>query len=77
MSPLPEIGDSRAMKYCGGGHGGYALYLFETPEAREAALESCLDLYPIEPYCRTFGKDEPVPWEPKYLNRLRERGVIK
>lgn len=77
MAPLPEIGDSLAMKYCGGGHGGYALYLFETPEAREAALESCLDLYPIEPYCRTFGKDEPVPWEPKYLNRLRERGVIK
>lgn len=76
MHPLPDIGDCLAHKYCGGGHGGYAVYLYETPEAREAALDSCEDLYPIEPYCRTFGKDEPVAWQPKYLERLRKRGLI-
>lgn len=76
MSPLERVGDSLAHKYCGGGHGGYALYLYETPEAREEALDACLDLYPVEPYCRTFGKDEPIPWDPRYLARLRERGVI-
>lgn len=77
MLPLPKIGDCLAHKYCGGGHGGYAVYLYETPEAREEALEACEDMYPIEPYCRTFGKDEAVEWEPKYLERLRNRGVIE
>lgn len=76
QAQLPEIGDCLAHKYCGGGHGGYALYLYETPEAREAALDACEDLYPIEPYCRTFGKDEPVPWQPKYLERLRRSGAL-
>lgn len=77
MEPLPEVGDCLAHKYCGGGHGGYALYLYETPEARAAALEECEYLYPIEPYCRTFGKDEQVPWEPKYLERLKRHNVKK
>lgn len=72
MKPLPEIGKALAHKYCGGGHGGYALYLFESREDRDEALRSCLDLYPIEPYCRTFGRDEPVPWDPFYLKRMRE-----
>ncbi len=76
MHPLDRIGNSLAHKYCGGGHGGYALYLYETEADREAALASCEDLYPVEPYCRTFGKDEQVPWEPKYLERLRAAGVI-
>lgn len=76
MEPLGKIGESLAQKYCGGGHGGYAVYLYETPEAREAALAACQDLYPVEPYCRTFGKDEPVPWQPEYRERLRQRGVI-
>lgn len=77
MLPLECIGESLAHKYCGGGHGGYALYLYESEEARDAALDICPDLYPVEPYCRTFGKDEQVPWEPRFLNRLRERGVIR
>ena len=77
MLPLDRIGDSVAHKYCGGGHGGYALYLYETPEAREAALESCEYLYPIEPYCRTFGKDEPVQWEEKYRERIFRQNVRK
>ena len=77
MHPLERIGDSIAHKYCGGGHGGYALYLYESPEQRAAALEACPYLYPIEPYCRTFGKDEQVPWEEKYLQRLRQQNVQK
>lgn len=51
MPPLPEIMGSIAKKYCGGGHGGYALYLFPNPEARDAALTSTPDLRPIEPHC--------------------------
>ena len=77
MAPLPAVGDCLAHKYCGGGHGGYALYLYETPEARAAALAECEYLYPIEPYCRTFGKDEQVPWEPQYLERLKRDNVNK
>ena len=72
MLPLPEMPGSLARKYCGGGHGGYALYLFENAEARAAALSACRDLYPVEPYCRTFGRDEPVAWDPFYLQRMRE-----
>lgn len=51
MKPLPAAADALAMKYCGGGWGGYAAYLFpgaaernawvaEDPEARRA----------VEPY---------------------------
>lgn len=75
--PLERIGEALAYKYCGGGHGGYAVYLYETPEARAEAIDACPDLYPVEPYCRTFGKDEQVPWEPRFLERLRERGVTR
>lgn len=77
MQPLPDIGPQMARKYCGGGHGGYALYLYETQEQRDAAVDACEDMYPVEPYCRTFGKDEQVAWEPRFLERLRQRGVIK
>lgn len=36
MSPLPEFGEV-AKKYCGGGHGGYALYLsYSTPPGMTA-----------------------------------------
>lgn len=77
QAPLGNIGDSLAFKYCGGGHGGYAVYLYETEADRAAALAACEDLYPVEPYCRTFGKDEPVPWQPEYVERLRNQGVIK
>lgn len=77
MDPLPPVGESIACKYCGGGHGGYALYLYETPEARAAALAQCEYLYPIEPYCRTFGKDEQVPWAPEYQERILKQNVKK
>ena len=52
MSPLPDIPGSLARKYCGGGYGGYGLYLFESESARTAALASQPDLRPVEPYCR-------------------------
>ncbi len=52
MKPLPEIPGNVAKKYCGGGHGGYALYLFGDSAARESALTACDGLRPIEPYCR-------------------------
>lgn len=77
MEPLPVVGESLACKYCGGGHGGYALYLYETPEVRAAALAQCEYLYPIEPYCRTFGKDEQVPWAPEYQERILKQNVKK
>ena len=51
MKPLPEIIGSIAHKYCGGGHGGYALYLFESIDQRDFAVASNEDLRPVEPYC--------------------------
>lgn len=55
MAPLPDIPGSLAHKYCGGGHGGYALYLFDSSEDRERALAVTPALRIVEPYCRTFG----------------------
>ena len=52
MDPLPEIAGSIARKYCGGGHGGYALYLFDDPAARDAAVSIIDELRAIEPFCR-------------------------
>ncbi|BDS06772.1 hypothetical protein NT6N_18120 [Oceaniferula spumae] len=52
MTPLPEIEGSLARKYCGGGHGGYAVYLFESKASRDDAVEQTPDLRAVEPYCR-------------------------
>lgn len=52
MDALPEITGSMARKYCGGGFGGYALYLFSETAARDAAVASVSDLRAIEPFCR-------------------------
>jgi hypothetical protein len=52
MEPLPEIEGAIARKYCGGGHGGYALYLFNDPAARDAAIASTPQLRAIEPFCK-------------------------
>ena len=62
MDPLP--GDSRAAtdaalaacaplawKYCGGGFGGYAVYLFAEPAQRDAACQ-LPNFRPVEPYVR-------------------------
>lgn len=51
MIELPRIEGSIARKYCGGGHGGYALYLFDSQGARDAAVEKDDAMRAIEPYC--------------------------
>ncbi len=52
MVPLPTWDGTRACKYCGGGHGGYAVYLFTSAADRDRALSASTELRPIEPYCR-------------------------
>jgi hypothetical protein len=52
MDPLPEIPGAIARKYCGGGYGGYALYLFEQPAHRATAVAATPDLRAVEPLCR-------------------------
>jgi hypothetical protein len=52
MDPLPDLPGALARKYCGGGHGGYALYLFSTEAARTSVLATTPALRPIEPFCR-------------------------
>ncbi len=52
MESLPEIAGALAHKYCGGGYGGYALYLFEKPQQREQALAANPALLAVEPFCR-------------------------
>jgi cytidyltransferase-like protein len=52
MDPLPDLPGALARKYCGGGYGGYALYLFPGETARAAALAVTADLRPVEPFCR-------------------------
>lgn len=48
MEQLPSHGEL-GKKYCGGGWGGYALYLFETQQQREEFLK-LEDSKAIEPY---------------------------
>lgn len=51
MEPITEVPNSIASKYCGGGHGGYVLHLFDSPEHRDNAVRDIKQLTPIEPYC--------------------------
>ena len=50
MEPLPEIPEALAHKYCGGGFGGYALYLFSKMEERDRFVASNPAARAIEPY---------------------------
>ena len=52
MDPLPDVPGSLARKYCGGGYGGYALYLFPNEPTRTQALLNTPNLRPVEPFCR-------------------------
>lgn len=52
MDPLPQLGNSLARKYCGGGFGGYAVYLYPTREERDMAVASEPNMKVVEPYCR-------------------------
>jgi len=51
MKPLESRGE-RAMKYCGAGFGGMALYLFESRERRDAFVAEDDDVGAIEPHMR-------------------------
>jgi cytidyltransferase-like protein len=50
MQPLPEAQGCLGRKYCGGGFGGYALYLFESTEERTAFVSQHATVRAIEPY---------------------------
>lgn len=52
MEPLPGAEGMLAHKYCGGGFGGYALYLFEETEKRDAFVANNEEALSIEPYLR-------------------------
>lgn len=52
MQPLPEIAGAIAKKYSGGGHGGYALYVFNDRVTRDSAVAAVSELSPVEPFCR-------------------------
>ncbi|MDB6170651.1 MAG: cytidyltransferase-related domain protein [Verrucomicrobia bacterium] len=49
MEALPAEKSALAWKYCGGGFGGYAVYLFAEPAARDDACARP-NFRPIEPY---------------------------
>ncbi len=50
MTLLPEAPGCLGRKYCGGGFGGYAVYLFAAPAMRASFLASQPAGRPIEPY---------------------------
>jgi len=52
MREIPNIKGSIARKYLGGGHGGYALYLFKTLKQRDDALGSVKGTKKIEPFVK-------------------------
>jgi len=52
MAELPEAVGCRARKWCGAGHGGYALYLMSDGGARNDLLAHMPDSMPVEPYDR-------------------------
>ena len=54
MPSLPAMRGALAAKYCGSGWGGYALYLFDEPHARNVAADRESDLSPVEPYLRRY-----------------------
>ncbi len=52
MEELPEAPGALARKYCGGGFGGYALYLFPAVEQRDAFVAATDAALAVEPYLR-------------------------
>ena len=52
MEPLGDIEGCIAKKYCGGGFGGYALYLFSKQEERDEAVNKIEALREVEPYIK-------------------------
>jgi len=56
MTPLPDVPGALAKKYCGGGWGGYAVYLFQAQEARDQFVDQPGGVR-IEPYLRNCCED--------------------
>ena len=52
MQPLPPAIKALAYKYSGGGHGGYALYLFKEQPDRDNFVEENEKAIAIEPYLK-------------------------
>jgi cytidyltransferase-like protein len=52
MDRLPKINGSLAAKYLGGGHGGYALYLFKNKKQRDFITKKNPNTKIIEPYIK-------------------------
>lgn len=52
MEPLIDADKCLARKYCGGGWGGYALYLFESQKARNKFAARYSQAKSIEPYTK-------------------------
>jgi len=52
MAPLLEVHGAIACKYCGGGHGGYALHLFDETSSRDTAIANDPAFRAVEPFCR-------------------------
>ena len=60
MKEVPLLNEPGVIgaKYCGSGHGGYVLYIFETEEARARLVDifGNTGFIAIEPYCKSFIK---------------------
>jgi cytidyltransferase-like protein len=54
MKELSAVPRARAKKYLGGGHGGYALYLFNSAKDRAFAASRTQDSKVIEPYLESY-----------------------
>lgn len=52
MTELPDIPNALGKKYCGGGHGCYALYIFATKEHRDKQVSEMENVSAIEPFLR-------------------------
>ena len=59
MKPLSKINGSLAHKYIGGGHGGYALYLFKNKKQRDIAAKKNSSAKIIEPFIKTVFDKQP------------------
>ena len=55
MNPLPHWEACLACKYCGGGWGGYAVYLFQSANDRNAFVKRQAQAKAIEPFVRGYG----------------------
>lgn len=52
MAPLAVVEGMLEHKYCGGGFGGYALYLFDDPAKRDDFVSKTNDARAVEPYLK-------------------------